>query len=57
MKSKKILNPDGSTKRIVVQHDTGSYSSYTPKQAAEMINTLRSQLWSGLPLINGLNKK
>jgi len=50
MKSKKISNPDGSTKKIVVQHDSGSYSAYTPKQAAQMINTLKKELWRGIPI-------
>lgn len=49
MKSRKLMNPDGTTNKIVVQHDNGAFSSYTTKQAAEMINELSSQLWVGIP--------
>jgi len=38
MKSKKRVNTDGSTRLIIVKHDSGSYSSYTPSQAAQMIS-------------------
>jgi hypothetical protein len=51
MKSKKLLNPDGTTKRIVLESN-GVYKSFTPKEAAMAINELKSQLWSGLPLSN-----
>lgn len=50
MNSVKRLNPDGSTRCIVVSHDSGSYSAYTPKQAAQMINELKRQLWNGVPI-------
>lgn len=50
MKARKLLNPDGTTKKIMVAKDNGSYTGFTPKEAAEMINLLKSQLWSGLPL-------
>lgn len=53
MKSKKVLNPDGSTKRIIIQNDSGSYCSYSPKQAAQLINVLKKQLWGGIPLTDG----
>ena len=52
MISRKLLNPDLSTRKIVIRHDSGMYSSYTPSQAAQMINELKRQLWSGLPLSN-----
>ena len=48
--AKKIYNIDGTTKKIVVKHDTGAYSSYTPKQAAQMILLLQQSLWNGVPL-------
>jgi len=50
MKSKKLINPDGTTNKIIVLNDSGSYSAYTPRQAAQMINELSKQLWSGLPM-------
>ena len=52
MKSKKMLNEDGATKRIVLEKD-GAYMAFTPKQAAMAINELRAQLWRGNPLMEG----
>lgn len=53
MQAKKLVNPDGSTRKIIVAHTSGSFSSYIPKEAAEMISLLREQLWRGIPM----NKK
>lgn len=52
MDAKKLLNPDGTTRKIMVRHDSGSYSGYTPKQAALMINLLKEQLWYGESIKN-----
>ena len=49
MESRKLMNSDGTTNKIVVKHDSGMFSSYTPKQAAQMICELRAQLWTGIP--------
>lgn len=46
MKSRKFKNTDGTTRRIVVEHDSGAYSSYTLEEADEMIGVLGSQLLS-----------
>lgn len=47
MDAKKKYNPNGSTRLIIVHHDNKSYSAYTPKQAVQMINLLKSKLWQG----------
>ena len=47
MHAKKKCNPNGTTRLIIVCHDNKSYSAYTLKQAAEMINLLKAQLWRG----------
>jgi hypothetical protein len=44
MKSRKVNG------KIIVQHDSGSFSSYTPRQAAKMILILKRELWRGIPL-------
>ena len=50
MKSRKILNGDGSTKQIILAKDSGAYNAFTPREAVQAINELKSQLWSGMPL-------
>jgi hypothetical protein len=52
MRSIKRINPDGSTRLITVRKDNGVYVSFTPMEAAKMINCLRNELWSGMPLKN-----
>ncbi len=52
MKSKKRFNDDGSTRLIIIKNDSGSYSAYTPIQAARMITELTAQLWAGIPMNN-----
>ena len=49
MKSRKIINADGTTKRIILESN-GVYKSFTPKEAALAVNELIAQLWSGIPL-------
>ena len=53
MKSKKILNNNGSTKQIILEKESGAYNAFTPREAAQAINELKSQLWSGMPLDKG----
>lgn len=48
--SRKLINSDGTTRKIIIRNESGSYSAYTPRQAAATINELKKQLWSGLPL-------
>ena len=50
MKSKKILNDNGTTKQIILARESGSFNAFTPREAAQAINELKSQLWSGMPL-------
>lgn len=52
MKSKKVLNPDGTTKYIILESN-GVYKTFTAKEAALAINELKAQLWSGVPLGSG----
>ena len=56
MKSRKTLNTDGSTNKIIIQNDSGSYSAYTPIQAARMILELTAQLKSGIPIVNNFRQ-
>ena len=56
MESRKRLNDDGTTKCIILYKESGSYSAFSPREAAEAINELKAQLWSGLPLDNQFTK-
>jgi len=56
MKSRKLLNPDGTTRSIVVEKDSGAFNAFTPREAAEIINELKAQLWNGMPLDNQFYK-
>lgn len=49
MRSRKILNSDGTTKRIILESN-GVYKAFTPKEAALAINELKRQLWLGVPI-------
>ena len=49
MKSRKLLNSDGTTRSIVIEKDSGAFNAFTPREAAEMILELQAQLWSGVP--------
>jgi len=52
MKSRKRLNSDGTTRCIILEKESGSFNAFTPREAAEAINELKAQLWSGVPFDN-----
>jgi hypothetical protein len=55
MRSKKTLNQDGTTQKIILESN-GVYKTFTPLEAAKAINELKAQLWSGVPLSTGFEE-
>lgn len=49
IQARKKLDSNGNTQKIIIKKD-GAYMGFTPRQAAEVINVLKSELWNGLPL-------
>lgn len=49
MQSKKQIDSTGKTTHIILKKDSGAYNVFTPREAAQAINELKRQLWSGIP--------